>query len=35
VRIELAEDWETSLPDDDLLQAIRSQLAEESSASQV
>ncbi len=35
VRIELAEDWETSLSDDDLLQTIRSQLAEESSASQV
>ena len=34
VRIELAEDWETSLPDDDLLQVIRSQLAEDSSASQ-
>jgi hypothetical protein len=35
VRIELAEDWETSLSDDDLLQTIRSQLAEELSASQV
>ncbi|MBM1169696.1 hypothetical protein [Microvirga arabica] len=35
VRIELAADWETSLPDDDLLQAIRSQLAQESPASQV
>ena len=35
VRLELTKDWETSLSDDDLLQAIRSQLAEESSASQV
>ena len=35
VRLELSRDWETSLPDDDLLQAIRSQLAEEQSASQV
>lgn len=35
VRLELSGDWETSLPDDDLLQAIRSQLAEEQSASQV
>jgi hypothetical protein len=33
VRLELTEDWETSLSDDDLLQAIRSQLAEEMSAS--
>lgn len=35
VRLELAEDWETSLSDDDLLQAIHSQLAEEASPSQV
>ena len=35
VRLELTKDWETSLSDDDLLQAIRSQLAEETSASQV
>ncbi|MBB3017779.1 hypothetical protein FHR70_000819 [Microvirga lupini] len=35
VRLELPEDWETSVPDDDLLRAIRSQLAEESSASQL
>ena len=35
VRLELSRDWETSLPDDDLLRAIRSQLAEERSASQV
>jgi len=33
VRLELVKDWETSLSDDDLLQAIRSQLAEEMSAS--
>jgi hypothetical protein len=33
VRIELNVDWETSLHEDDLLQAIRSQLAEEASAS--
>jgi hypothetical protein len=35
VRLELTKDWETSLSDDDLLQAIRSQRAEETSASQV
>ena len=35
VRIELTEDWEASLSDDDLLRAIRSQLTEETSASQV
>jgi hypothetical protein len=35
VRVELTEDWEKSLSDDDLLQAVRSQLAEETSASQV
>lgn len=35
VRLELIKDWETSLSDDDLLQAIRLQLAEEMSASQV
>lgn len=35
VRLGLIEDWETSLSDDDLMQAIRSQLAEEMSASQV
>ena len=35
VRLELPGDWETSLSDDDLLRAIRSQLAEESSASQL
>ncbi len=34
VRIELTEDWETSLSEDDLLQAIRSQLAEKTSALQ-
>jgi hypothetical protein len=34
VRIELTEDWETSLSEDDLLQIIRSQLAEETSALQ-
>jgi hypothetical protein len=35
VRLELTEDWEMSLSDHDLLQIIRSQLAEETSASQV
>ena len=35
VRLELPGNWETSLPDDDLLRAIRSQLAEETSAPQV
>ena len=35
VRIELAEDWETGLSDEDLLQSIHLQLAEESPASQV
>ena len=35
VRLELSKDWEASLSDDDLLQAIRSQLAEETPASQV
>jgi hypothetical protein len=35
VRLELPGDWETSLPDDDLLRVIRSQLAEEASPSQV
>ncbi|KFG67496.1 hypothetical protein [Microvirga sp. BSC39] len=35
VRLELPGDWETSLPDDDLLRAIRSQLIEESPAAQV
>jgi hypothetical protein len=34
VRIELTEDWETSLSEDDLLRAIRSQLAEEAPAPQ-
>jgi hypothetical protein len=33
VRLELPGDWETSLSDDDLLQAIRSQLTEEVTAS--
>lgn len=33
VRIEVSENWEASLSDDDLLQAIRSQLAEEMSSS--
>jgi hypothetical protein len=32
VRLELPGDWEKSLADDDLLQAIRSQLSEEASA---
>jgi hypothetical protein len=35
VRLELPGDWETNLPDDDLIRAIRSQLAEESPVSQV
>jgi hypothetical protein len=35
VRLELSKDWEASLSDDDLLQAIRSQLAEETPAFQV
>ena len=35
VRLELPGEWETKLSDDDLLQAIRSQLTEEISASQV
>ncbi|MEE1655747.1 hypothetical protein VB618_06035 [Microvirga sp. CF3062] len=35
VRLELPGDWETNLSDDDLLRAVRSQLAEETSASQV
>jgi hypothetical protein len=34
VRLELPGDWEKSISDDALLQAIRSQLAEEPSASQ-
>ena len=35
VRLELSGDWETKVSDDDLLRAIRSQLAEESPASQI
>jgi hypothetical protein len=35
VRLELPGDWETNLPDDDLIRAIRSQLAEEPPVSQV